>query len=620
MIAAPRVSVLIPTYDYAAFISRALDSLLAQQEQRWQALIIDDGSTDATDAVVRPYLADPRLSYLRLQENRGLAAALNVGLCRTDAPYVAYLPSDDVYYPEHLARLLERIEAEPETVLVYSGLRHDYDRVSQGLVPGYPLQLVQTLHRRTDDRWVEREELVTDDLERLFWGRLRRHGAFAGTGSVSCEWVFHRRQMHRWMRESSGGVNPFRLRYQVRHPMRYHSSEGELIDEVARYERFRTWPPPVRRSDSLTILLVGELAYNPERILALEERGHRLYGLWTDEGWWFNSVGPLPFGHVEELPRADWQAALRRIKPDIIYALLNWQAVPFAQRVLRESTGVPFVWHLKEGPFACLEHGIWQELVDLLTRSDGQIYTSEEMREWFAHVLPGGVERERTLILDGDLPKREWFTDARQPRLSGADGEIHTVAPGRPVGMTPTFVGELARAGIHLHCYGRYSGFVGSYGSGQWERWAQEAMRLAPRHLHLHESVPQERWVEEFSRYDAGWLHVFRSVNGGDPRRANWDDMNLPARMTTLIAAGVPLLQADNRGHVVAMEALARRRGIGVSFRDVDDLRRQLRDGAALAAAQDAVWRQRLQFSFDTHADRLLDFFRAVIARASPRT
>ena len=54
---------------------------------------------------------------------------------------------------------------------------------------------------------------------------------------------------------------------------------------------------------------------------------------------------------------------------------------------------------------------------------------------------------------------------------------------------------------------------------------------MAKGHLHLHPTVGQERWTEVFSRYDAGWLHVFRSGNGGDLTRAIWDDLNLPARM-----------------------------------------------------------------------------------------
>jgi hypothetical protein len=137
---------------------------------------------------------------------------------------------------------------------------------------------------------------------------------------------------------------------------------------------------------------------------------------------------------------------------------------------------------------------------------------------------------------------------------------------------------------------------------------------LAPRHLHLHGQVDQGRWVCEFSRYDVGWLHVFKSENGGDVRRANWDDLNYPARMATLIAAGLPLLQYDNHGAVVAAQALARELNVGVFFSDYHELHAQLLDAEHMEALRANVWQAREQFTFDYHADRLIAFFRQVIA------
>jgi glycosyltransferase involved in cell wall biosynthesis len=606
---APRISVIIPAYNQAHFLARALDSLFAQQEARWEAILIDDGSTDSTPAIARRYLDDQRLSYRRLSQNRGLGAALNRGLSLARAPFIAYLPSDDVYYPEHLAQLLACIEASDEAVLAYSGLRHDYGAYASGQIAGEALQLVQVLHHTTGDRWVERDELVTDDLERMYWSQLRKRGACIATGAVSCEWVFHPDQMHRLIR--LGGLNAYRVRYNVREPMRFHSTETDLTDEVEHYRRFRERPDTPPAADGLKILLVGELAHNPERILALEERGHRLYGLWTPEPWWFNTVGPLPFGHVQDLPREDWREAVRRLQPDLIYALLNWQAVPFAHEVLRANPGVPFVWHFKEGPFACLDHGLWRELVELLTGSDGQIYSSPEVRDWFETALPAPIELERTLVLDGDLPKREWFTDEQMPLLSEMDGQIHTVVSGRPRGIDPVAMRGLADAGIHVHVYGTFH-------EGDRRAWIAETLAAAPEHLHLHPTVHQEHWVREFSRYDAGWLHRFRSHNGGDLRKANWDDLNYPARMSTMAVAGLPMLQLDNSDAIVATEALTRRLGVGLFFTRVDQLREQLVDRRSMARLRANVWAQREQFCFDEHADRLIAFFRQIIARSRP--
>ena len=207
---APAVTVLMPTYGHAFFIRRALDSLFAQTFAHWELVIVDDGSPDDTAAAVATYLADPRVRYRRLERNRGLGGALNVALDMARAPLVAYLPSDDVYYAAHLATLVAALDGDEGAVLVYSGARHHYNRSAPGLVEGYPLQLAQVAHRRVDERWTTREELVTDDFERMYWARLRPYGRFVGTERVSCEWVDHPDQRHKVIREPLGGLNPYR--------------------------------------------------------------------------------------------------------------------------------------------------------------------------------------------------------------------------------------------------------------------------------------------------------------------------------------------------------------------------------------------------------------------------
>jgi hypothetical protein len=605
----PRVSVLMPTYGHAAFIRRAVASLLAQSVADWELIVVDDGSPDGTEAVLAPLLGDRRVSYVRQEQNQGLGAALNVALNLARAPIVAYLPSDDLYHPGHLAGLLAALEAHPDAILAFSGVRHHYNRYAEGQVEGHSLQPVQVAHRRTADRWAERDELVSDDHERIFWAKLRAWGPFVGTGQVSCEWVSHPGQLHKLIREQEGGgVNPFRARFQVAHPLRFHSSQGNLIDEGALYRRFRERPATPPAPDGLKILLVGELAYNAERVLALEERGHQLYGLWTDAPAWFNTVGPLPFGHVAELPRADWPAAVRRLWPDVIYAQLNWQTVAFCHAVLGANPGIPFVWHFKEGPFICLEKGLWPQLLELYERADGQIYSSPELRDWFETVAPGLTRRAPSMILDGDLPKADWLGELAPERRSQQDGQIHTVVPGRPIGLHPHTVGELAAQGINLHFYGDFT-------QGLWKTWIEKVHALAPGYLHLHPNVSQDRWAAEFSQYDAGWLHIFASRNGGELARADWDDLNYPARIATMALAGLPLIQRDNGDAVVATQRLARRHEIGLFFRDMAHLRDQLRDEALMARLRANARATREQFTFDYHADRLLAFFRQVIAR-----
>jgi len=353
--------------------------------------------------------------------------------------------------------------------------------------------------------------------------------------------------------------------------------------------------------------LVGELAYNAERIVAFEEQGHKLYGLWMRDPYWYNNIGPLSFGNVQDIPYKNWQQTLAEIKPDIIYGQLNWQAVPFAHEILAARTGIPFVWNFKEGPFICMEKGTWPQMMDLYTKSDGQVYTSAEMRDWFLQFLPQ-KSADTALILDGDLPKKEWFKTEVSPLLSGQDGELHTVVPGRPIGLHPHTVVELAEQKIHVHFYGDFT-------HGQWKEWIIKTQKLAPGFLHIHPNVTQHNWVQEFSQYDAGWLHFFKSDNQGELMRANWDDLNLPARMATLAAAGLPMLQRDNKGHTVATQSIVQNLGLGLFFNDAAELAAQLRDPEKMKQLRQTVWEKRVLFSFDWHVEELIAFFKKAIAR-----
>ncbi len=599
------ISVLMPVYNQATFISRAIKSLKLQSHTDWELIIVNDGCTDDTRKVISIYLDHPQIKYVENKENSGLGAALNQGLGQAQYNLIAYLPADDVYYNNHLQSLIDQLNENSKTILAFSGIRHHYNQTANGKLEGFWLQLVQCLHKKTNDRWTERGELVTDDLDRMFWDKLVVKGAFAETGKITCEWVDHPKQRYKIIREPVGGINPYKLYYGVKQPLRYHTTVGNYIDEISYYAPFRQ-----KRDNAsftgLKIVLVGELAYNAERIVAFEEQGHKLYGLWMRDPYWYNNIGPLPFGNVQDIPYENWQQTLAEIKPDIIYAQLNWQAVPFAHEILTANTGIPFVWNFKEGPFICMEKGTWPQMMELYTKSDGQVYTSAEMRDWFLQFLPE-KSADTALILDGDLPKKEWFKTEVSPLLSVQDGELHTVVPGRPIGLHPHTVVELAEQKIHVHFYGDFT-------HGQWKEWIIKTQKMAPGFLHIHPNVTQHNWVQEFSQYDAGWLHFFKSDNEGELMRANWDDLNLPARMATLAAAGLPMLQRDNTGHTVATQTIVQNLGLGLFFNDAAELAAQLRDPEKMKQLRQRVWEKRLLFCFDEHVEELIAFFKKAIA------
>jgi hypothetical protein len=575
--------VVMPVYGQEAYLPRALAGLLAQDEPDWELVVVDDGSPRPPDL-----LADPRVRLLRSAVNTGLGAACNRGLDAARGPLVAYLPADDVWYPDHLSALVTALADAPVAV---SGVVHHGDRRSPGAPDGFPPQLVQVGHRATAARWTERPELESDDLDRLFWSRL---GPAATTGRVTCEWTDHPGQRHKAIREAyDGGLNVFRRRYRVPGPLRFHSTDGGEVDEVGLYAdlRARRFPGGGRH-----VLLAGELAYNPERVLALAARGHRLSGTWTPDGLGASTVGPLPFGHVAEAGD-DPARVLADTRPDVVYGLLNWRAVPFCAALLDAArrAGVPFVWHFKESPQRSIARGEWPQLARLVRDADAVLFSTPEEAEWFAL---NGVAARRVAVVDGDLPAAHWLPAGPPPRrLSEDDGEVHTVVVGRALGLDAATVRRLAAARVHVHLHGA----VRAPGpKGAWQSWLGDVGAAARPYVHLHPAVHQDRWAAVLGRYDAGWLHRMGSANGGDLRRASWDDLNQPARLGPCAVAGLPVLQPDHTGHAVAMDRVVRDTGAGLLYRDLDDLVDQLR-GPGLDEARAAMHAARPGFTFDAH-------------------
>src|SRR5690349_10849851 len=91
----PLVSVIVPTYNYARFIDQTLENLRAQTYERWECIIVDDGSTVDTEEVVSRFIEhEPRVHYIR-QANQRQSVAKNTGLAAASGKYVQFLDADD---------------------------------------------------------------------------------------------------------------------------------------------------------------------------------------------------------------------------------------------------------------------------------------------------------------------------------------------------------------------------------------------------------------------------------------------------------------------------------------------------------------------------------------------
>jgi glycosyltransferase involved in cell wall biosynthesis len=112
----PRVSVVMTMYNEARFVEEALGSILEQTFRDFELIVVDDGSTDTSAALVEQ-CEDPRVRLVR-QSNQGLASALNSGIREAKAPWVGRHDADDISSPDRLALQFARLEAVPELVLL----------------------------------------------------------------------------------------------------------------------------------------------------------------------------------------------------------------------------------------------------------------------------------------------------------------------------------------------------------------------------------------------------------------------------------------------------------------------------------------------------------------------
>jgi glycosyltransferase involved in cell wall biosynthesis len=110
------VSVIIPAYNVAPFIAETLESLFAQIRGGFEAVVVNDGSTDETEERLAPYR--DRIVYVS-QKNMGLKAARNAGLRMARGRYVALLDGDDLWEPEFLETLVGMLESDPDLSVAY---------------------------------------------------------------------------------------------------------------------------------------------------------------------------------------------------------------------------------------------------------------------------------------------------------------------------------------------------------------------------------------------------------------------------------------------------------------------------------------------------------------------
>lgn len=120
----PKVTVIIPTYNRAAYLRHAMASVVAQTFTDWEILVVDNASQDNTREVVEEFKEKP-IQYIRHESNRGGAVARNTGITHSQSEYIAFLDDDDEWLPKKLEAQMNVFEhSSPQVGAVYTGHRN----------------------------------------------------------------------------------------------------------------------------------------------------------------------------------------------------------------------------------------------------------------------------------------------------------------------------------------------------------------------------------------------------------------------------------------------------------------------------------------------------------------
>jgi glycosyltransferase involved in cell wall biosynthesis len=170
---APTISVIMPSYNVASTVVRAIDSVLAQSYEDFELLIINDASTDDTEAVVLDRLAaveDDRLRLITLEANVGLSGARNAGLDAAAGEFVTFLDADDEYLPQFLQTLRDEMVGEVDIAIA----GHLVVRPDGSQAPRHSRFLGECTGEQA------MRHAMSDGLTPFTWDKLYRASLFAG--------------------------------------------------------------------------------------------------------------------------------------------------------------------------------------------------------------------------------------------------------------------------------------------------------------------------------------------------------------------------------------------------------------------------------------------------------
>jgi glycosyltransferase involved in cell wall biosynthesis len=208
----PLVSVVIPTYNRARFLRRAIESVLNQDHPGKEVVVVNDASTDETEREIAPWAQTHGVVWLRHKSNRGISAARNTGIRASRGAYLVFLDSDDYLLPGRLSSHVEVLERQPDLMWAYSDhwIEHNGQRQPptfsvrsyrpEGKVfelllletNGFQLQVMTTTLRRSVVEEIggfDETVICAEDLD--FALKVAKRYPIAYVPNADCVWVEH---------------------------------------------------------------------------------------------------------------------------------------------------------------------------------------------------------------------------------------------------------------------------------------------------------------------------------------------------------------------------------------------------------------------------------------------
>ncbi len=322
----PSVSVVLPTFNRARFIGDAITSVQRQSFANWELVIVDDGSTDDTSAVVAPFLADRRITCVR-QDNGGDAAARNRGIAETGAPLVAYIDSDNVWYPDFLACAVDCFAAKPEVDFAYGALVSDHHGLGDVRILWKPFDrdALLTANFMDTNVIVHRRTLVA------------RYGRWDSDVKRMSDWDL----ALRYTSEKPAHQLPV-LAAQYRVCDERRVSDVELFGP-SQVKLAKKWFPPIRPTRRPRVLYaVWHYPQLSETYIEAEIQCMKNWGVQIEV--WRTSAGVSPYPTNVPMHDGTLEEAIQASRPDIIH--VHWISFAFGNSAIFADCNIPVTLRL----------------------------------------------------------------------------------------------------------------------------------------------------------------------------------------------------------------------------------------------------------------------------------